>query len=534
MTYLYRIARTEEDEEQILKLNYETFVEEIPQHEVNKERQLMDPFHLENTYLLCMKGSEVIGMMAVRSARPFSLDKKIGPVESKLSILPRNPVEVRLLTIDKSYRTGRPFLGMVQALVNFCLKAGYDAAFISGTVRELKLYRQLGFIPFAEITGSEKAQFVPMMLTLETFENGVAARIAKPMVNFLPGPVRVTEEVRKALSQEAVSHRSQAYQRILSSVQEGLKLLTNARHVQILQGTGTLANDVVAAQLSRIEGRGLLLVNGEFGERLCDHATRMNLQFDCLREEWGDSFDIDEVIEKLDANVYRWVWFVHCETSTGILNPLETIQIICQKREIQIAVDCISSLGSVSTNLAGIDFASSSSGKGLGSFAGLSLVFHEQDIQPDLTLPRYLDLGNYTASGGVPYTQSSGLVRALDQAVSHINKRQAFHFKEIENRAVIIRKALERIGYTFIGEEASTSPGILTISLRGGESASHLGENLFLNGYKTHYESSYLEDRNWLQLATMNEMSEAEVTCFLDVFKRLTRFNDGRAREINT
>lgn len=174
MTYIYRMARTSHDEEQIHKLNYETFVEEIPQHGPNEKKRLTDQFHDENTYLLCMKDSRVIGMIAVRSKRPFSLDKKIGPVESKLSTTPRHPVEIRLLSIESQYRTGRPFLGMLQALVNWCLKAGYDAAVISGTVRELKLYRQLGFVPFAEPTGTAEASFIPMVLTQETYEKGIA------------------------------------------------------------------------------------------------------------------------------------------------------------------------------------------------------------------------------------------------------------------------------------------------------------------------------------------------------------------------
>jgi len=58
--------------------------------------------------------------------------------------------------------------------------------------------------------------------------------------------------------------------------------------VQILSGSGTLANDVVAARLSLLEGsRGLILSNGEFGDRLLDHARRARLNFATLRLPWG-------------------------------------------------------------------------------------------------------------------------------------------------------------------------------------------------------------------------------------------------------
>ena len=53
---IFRIATTRHEFEQIFKLNYKTFVEEIPQHERNAERRLVDKFHEENTYLICMDG----------------------------------------------------------------------------------------------------------------------------------------------------------------------------------------------------------------------------------------------------------------------------------------------------------------------------------------------------------------------------------------------------------------------------------------------------------------------------------------------
>ena len=61
--------------------------------------------------------------------------------------------------------------------------------------------------------------------------------------------------------------------------------------MQILVGSGTLANDVVAAQLSLDPGPGLVVTNGEFGERLADHARRMHLPHEALVFEWGEPFD---------------------------------------------------------------------------------------------------------------------------------------------------------------------------------------------------------------------------------------------------
>ncbi len=63
-------------------------------------------------------------------------------------------------------------------------------------------------------------------------------------------------------------------------------------------GSGTLANDVVAGQLSLLGGRGLILSNGEFGERLMDQARRLNLKFDALKFDWGKPLDLAMVEKK--------------------------------------------------------------------------------------------------------------------------------------------------------------------------------------------------------------------------------------------
>ena len=83
--FFFKIATTPDEFEQIHRLNYQTFSEEIPQHQKNEEQKLVDAFHAENTYIICIKENEVIGMTAIRDNRPFSLDRKIGPVERSLS-----------------------------------------------------------------------------------------------------------------------------------------------------------------------------------------------------------------------------------------------------------------------------------------------------------------------------------------------------------------------------------------------------------------------------------------------------------------
>jgi hypothetical protein len=164
----FKIATEDWEFDQIHHLNYTTFVEEIPQHGSNSDRALIDKFHRENTYIICIDRDRVVGMIAVRGKRPFSLDQKLDNLERFLPPC-RRLCELRLLAVEKKYRNGWVFWGMGKLLTEHCLKEGYDLALISGTTRQQKLYRHLGFVPFGPLVGQAGAQFQPMYLSLESF-----------------------------------------------------------------------------------------------------------------------------------------------------------------------------------------------------------------------------------------------------------------------------------------------------------------------------------------------------------------------------
>ena len=378
----------------------------------------------------------------------------------------------------------------------------------------------MGFLPFAHITGSDEAAFQPMYLTKETFDAGLAGRIMKDMVNFLPGPANISKEVKQALSKTPFSHRSLTFESLLNSVQNRLKRLMNAKNVQLLHGTGTLANDVVAGQISLMNGRGLILVNGEFGERIVNHAERFNLQFDKLKSEWGSSFTKEEVVDTLKTGKYSWLWAVHCETSTGVLNNLEMLKEVCSTYEVKLAIDCISSIGTISIDLNGIAFASGVSGKALSSYTGLSFVFHEEHVEPSTRIPRYIDLGSYAAASGLPYSQSSNLLNALHAALEKYESPVRV-YEQIQKRYDEIRTGLERAGLTILSEKGNSSPTVMTVLLPFTINAKQLGDDMYLNGFSLHYESSYLQKKNWIQISCINDINEKDFQKMLETLEGL-------------
>ena len=74
---VFKFAIEDWEFEQIHRLNYRTFAEEIPQHEKSGAQRLVDKFHAQNTYLIGLCDQKLVGMLAVRGDRPFSLDQKL-------------------------------------------------------------------------------------------------------------------------------------------------------------------------------------------------------------------------------------------------------------------------------------------------------------------------------------------------------------------------------------------------------------------------------------------------------------------------
>src|SRR2546423_4678838 len=126
---VFKTAAEDWEFEQIHRLNYKTFVEEIPQHQATPAQRLVDKFHAENTYLICLCGRQLAGMLAVRGSRPFSLDQKLEKLDSYLPA-GRNICEIRLLAVDKKFRGAQGLQGILALLWQHGGEKSYDLAII--------------------------------------------------------------------------------------------------------------------------------------------------------------------------------------------------------------------------------------------------------------------------------------------------------------------------------------------------------------------------------------------------------------------
>jgi aspartate aminotransferase-like enzyme len=528
---VFKVASEDWEFEQIHRLNYRTFVEEIPQHQPSTSQRLVDKFHAENTYLICLRDQKLAGMLAVRGDRPFSLDQKLPSLDTHLPA-GRKICEIRLLAIEKKFRGargGQVLQGILALLWQHGVEKSYDLAIISGTTRQARLYQHLGFVPFGPLVGAGDAQFQPMYVTLETFEvtareflRSSPARSFHPSaVNFLPGPVTVRREVRRAFEQAPESHRAESFKADFQATKKILCELVHAKNAGLFLGSGTLANDIIAAQLSLRDEHGLILSNGEFGARLIDQARRFHLDFEAIESLWGEPLNL-ALVRKTFASVPApaWVWCVHCETSTGVLNDLAALKELCGEYGVKLCLDCISSIGTVAVDLTGVYFASCSSGKGLRSYPGISMVFHNHDVPAAKGgVPRYLDLGYYAQQEGIPFTFSSNLLHALHAAVKRVDWER--RFADTAADSSWLRPKLAEIGFELIGNGTKTSPAVVTLALPPEMNSSKIGGLMQEAGYLLSYNSEYLRRRNWIQVCLMGECTREKVVSLVNALNRV-------------
>ena len=507
----------EADFDAIHALNYRTFVEEIPQHAPNATRRHVDRFHEENVYAVYELHGRIVGMVSGRTQRPFSLDQKLGSVDDYLPA-GRTPVEIRLLAVEPEFRASRVFAQLVGFMARHFLFNGYDLGIMSGTTRQLRLYRHLGFHAFGPLIGTEQASYQPMYITAdqvltwpEALNNGAEAPGAG--ANFLPGPVGISDAVQRAMQRGAMSHRTESFRTQYRAVQQQLCDLAQARHATMLMGSGTLANDVVAAQLSLLDAPGVIVSNGEFGDRLVDHAMRMRLPHTVVRAPWGDALDYGAITRAMQSTRARWLWAVHGETSTGVINDLSALTSIAQLHDARMALDVISSLGTVPLSLRDVWMASAVSGKALSAFSGIAIVFHDsQTCSASNRIPRYLDLGFAVEQQGVPFTQSSNLLDALGTSLAEID--WPARFQRLAKDGARLRRAMESRGWRVLAAADHASPAVHTLMPPSGVHVSTIGEQLRAAGWLVSFESAYLRDRNWLQVCLMGHYAPDALRAF--------------------
>ena len=178
------------------------------------------------------------------------------------------------------------------------------------------------------------------------------SHIQKPLL-MGPGPSCVSDSVYKALAKPTLGHLDPKFISLMDDIKKFLQeiLRTNNKLTVPISGTGSAGMETCFVNLLEPGDKVLILINGVFGTRMEDVASRLGAEVDSLNFDWGTPVLLDQVENQLAQKKYDLVAVVHAETSTGVCNPVEKISKLVQNNGALYLVDCVTSLGGINITM---------------------------------------------------------------------------------------------------------------------------------------------------------------------------------------
>lgn len=298
----------------------------------------------------------------------------------------------------------------------------------------------------------------------------------------IPGPTPVPEQVLLALAKHPMGHRSGDFSKIMAEVTEGLKWLHQTQNdVLILTASGTGAMEAGIINFLSPGDRVLVGSNGKFGDRWAEVSQAYGLNVEKITAEWGQPLDPEAFRAQLEADTDKAIKAVivtHSETSTGVLNDLETInRYVKAHGQALMMVDAVTSLGAVHLPVDewGLDVVASGSQKGYMIPPGLGFVAVSAkawEAYATAKLPRYyLDLGKYrkdAAKNTTPFTPPVNLFFALQAALRMMQAEGLENiFARHQRQMNATRSAVKALGLPLLGPDQNASPAITAVAPTG-------------------------------------------------------------------
>jgi alanine-glyoxylate transaminase/serine-glyoxylate transaminase/serine-pyruvate transaminase len=190
-----------------------------------------------------------------------------------------------------------------------------------------------------------------------------------------PGPSNAHPRVLSALGMPPIGHLDPKYLEIMEEVKDLLRYAwqTENPFTISVSGTGSAAMEASLANMVEPGDKVLIGINGYFGHRLVDMASRYDADVKTFSTAWGKAFTLEEITAAVAEHEPKILALVHAETSTGARQPLEGVGDVCKKHGTMLLIDTVTSLSGVPLFLDewGVDLAYSGTHKALACPPGL-------------------------------------------------------------------------------------------------------------------------------------------------------------------
>ncbi|KVL64169.1 2-aminoethylphosphonate aminotransferase [Burkholderia cepacia] len=349
-----------------------------------------------------------------------------------------------------------------------------------------------------------------------------------------PGPVTLTERVRRSLLQPDLCHRESEFFDLQDEARARLVAayeLDPAEWAAVLMtGSGTAAVESMIAALVPQDGKLLVIENGVYGERITQIATQYGIAHEVLKHEWMQAPDLAQIAARLDAGGYSHVAVIHHETTTGRLNDLGAIAGVCRARGVKMLVDGVSSFGAEAIDFAGgdIDAVAATANKCLHGVPGAAFVIVRRSaLAKAASRTYYLDLGRLAKlqdQRNTPFTPSVHAYYALVEALREFDEAGGWrarhaHYKALADQA---QAGLAARGMPLVLPEGESSVVLRAYRLPQGVTYETLHDGLKARGFVIYAGQGGLS-KELFRISTMGAIQAADVERLLEGFAALTR-----------
>lgn len=297
-----------------------------------------------------------------------------------------------------------------------------------------------------------------------------------PTILLTPGPLTTREETRRAMLRDWGS-RDSDFIALTAEIRRGLLDIANAAatHVAVpLQGSGTFIVEATIGTLVGPADKLLVLVNGAYGERIVKIAQRLGRAVETLVWEEVDPVDPGKVARALDADLtITHVAVIHCETTTGLLNPLAEIAAVVATAGRKLLVDAMSSFGALPIDLSVLPAAAvmASSNKCLEGTPGLGYALIEKEAlasskgnSPSLSFDLFEQWKGFESNGQWRFTPPVQVLAALGEALRLLEAEggPAARLVRYRENCDLLIDGMARLGFPLLLDRALQAPIIAT------------------------------------------------------------------------
>jgi len=351
-----------------------------------------------------------------------------------------------------------------------------------------------------------------------------------------PGPVNLTERVRRSLLQPDLCHREseffdlqdEARQRLLAAY-----VLNPASWCAVLMtSSGTGAVESMLAALVPEAGRVLVVENGVYGERIAHICAQYGIAHERMMGSWMQAARPETIAARLDAAApaarFSHIAIVHHETTTGRLNDLEPLGAICRARNVGLLLDGVSSFGAEALNFSddSLMAVAGTANKCLHGVPGVSFVIvRRAALAQAASRTYYLDLSRLARAQderGTPFTPAVHAYYGLVEALREFSESggRAARYRRYAALAERVRAGLADCGIEAAIPAEESSVVLRAYRLPQGVTYRAMHDALKAEGFVIYAGQGQLA-QTLFRISTMGEVTAADVDRLLRCFRRM-------------